>query len=163
MLSIYVLLAIVVGSNWHTAYAQIPVSSHQSPDSLLTATNPKLASNKRLVYDFYRIVLRGGQIESAEKFLSKDYIQHNPNIPTGRDALVKYLKSRQPKSHKPKPVPKTLDDVVAIVAEGDLVVISFVSRKQEMDLEYTTTWFDMFRIKDGLIVEHWDNALRSSP
>ena len=21
---------------------------------------------------------------------------------------------------------------------------------------YTTTWFDMFRIKDGKIVEHWD-------
>jgi predicted SnoaL-like aldol condensation-catalyzing enzyme len=24
--------------------------------------------------------------------------------------------------------------------------------------EYTTTWFDMFRIVDGLMVEHWDGA-----
>jgi hypothetical protein len=23
---------------------------------------------------------------------------------------------------------------------------------------YTTTWFDMFRIADGKIVEHWDPA-----
>ncbi len=25
---------------------------------------------------------------------------------------------------------------------------------------YTTTWFDVFRIKDGKIAEHWDPALK---
>jgi predicted SnoaL-like aldol condensation-catalyzing enzyme len=26
--------------------------------------------------------------------------------------------------------------------------------------KYTTTWFDMFRVKDGIITEHWDGATK---
>ena len=26
--------------------------------------------------------------------------------------------------------------------------------------KYTTTWFDMFRIENGKIAEHWDPAVR---
>lgn len=26
--------------------------------------------------------------------------------------------------------------------------------------KYTTTWFDMFRIEEGKIAEHWDSALK---
>ena len=49
--------------------------------------------------------------------------------------------------------------VVAVLAEDDLVVVAF---RREMDdprkpgAKYTTTWFDMWRIKDGKAVEHWD-------
>jgi predicted SnoaL-like aldol condensation-catalyzing enzyme len=28
------------------------------------------------------------------------------------------------------------------------------------DETYTTTWFDMFRIVNGKIVEHWDSATK---
>ncbi len=50
-----------------------------------------------------------------------------------------------------------------IVAERDIVVISFVRElpdPQNAKLRYTTTWFDMFRIVDGKIDEHWDGATR---
>jgi predicted SnoaL-like aldol condensation-catalyzing enzyme len=45
------------------------------------------------------------------------------------------------------------------VTERDLVVLAL--RRELPDLEhegqtYTTTWFDMFRVADGKIVEHWD-------
>jgi predicted SnoaL-like aldol condensation-catalyzing enzyme len=48
---------------------------------------------------------------------------------------------------------------VAIVAENDLVSMSF--RRECKDprnpgATYTTTWFDMFRVEDGKIAEHWD-------
>ena len=29
--------------------------------------------------------------------------------------------------------------------------------------KYTSTWFDMFRIQDGKIAEHWDNATKPVP
>ena len=47
---------------------------------------------------------------------------------------------------------------IAIVAEKDLVIISFAVKKQEPAKPgfYTTTAFDMFRIENGLIAEHWD-------
>lgn len=51
--------------------------------------------------------------------------------------------------------------VVAIIAEGDLVVISFAAKLPEptdSTKTYTTTWFDMFRIENGKLAEHWDGA-----
>jgi predicted SnoaL-like aldol condensation-catalyzing enzyme len=45
--------------------------------------------------------------------------------------------------------------VVSVVAEGDLVVVAYVR-----ELKDATTWFDMWRIKDGKADEHWDPATR---
>jgi predicted SnoaL-like aldol condensation-catalyzing enzyme len=51
--------------------------------------------------------------------------------------------------------------VISIVAQGDLVVISFVQdNKDSKGQPYKTTWFDMFRILDGKIAEHWDSATK---
>ena len=143
--------------------AQVPVTPHKSPESLLVSGDAITATNKRLVYDFYRIVVRGGQLDQVDRFLSDSYIQHNPNVPTGKDGFVKFFKSKRGKQTKRNSVPKALDDLVAIIAEQDIVTAAFVANRQEMDLNYTTTWFDMFRIKEGKIVEHWDNSLRSHP
>ena len=51
--------------------------------------------------------------------------------------------------------------LVAIVAEGDIVVLSFVRESpdpKDATKKYTTTWFDMFRLEGGKIAEHWDGA-----
>jgi predicted SnoaL-like aldol condensation-catalyzing enzyme len=41
------------------------------------------------------------------------------------------------------------------------VVISFPRAYTDAcGRSYTSTWIDMFRIRDGLIVEHWDPATR---
>lgn len=47
----------------------------------------------------------------------------------------------------------------AIQAEGDYVTLSFVRECEGNGQPYSTTWFDMFRIVDGKIAEHWDSAL----
>ena len=62
----------------------------------------------------------------------------------------------------PLPIePKIKRDVISIVAQGDLVVLSFVQdNKDSKGQPYKTTWFDMFRIQDGKIAEHWDSALK---
>jgi predicted SnoaL-like aldol condensation-catalyzing enzyme len=55
----------------------------------------------------------------------------------------------------------TLNGLVSIFAEGDMVIMAFVrefDNSNELGEEYTTTWFDLFRIVDGLMVEHWDGA-----
>jgi len=52
---------------------------------------------------------------------------------------------------------------VAILADGDLVVLSFAREypdPQDPAKRYTTTRFDMFRIVDGKIAEHWDPATK---
>jgi predicted SnoaL-like aldol condensation-catalyzing enzyme len=127
---------------------------------MLASADPQLAANKRLVYDFWREVFEGGHMELADKYLADSYIQHNPMVPTGRAAFVEAFSKRV------KPVaiePRIKSPLIAIVAEGDRVVLSFVREYDDPAApgkKYTTTWFDMFRIENGRIAEHWDPATK---
>ena len=140
------------------ARAQVPVAAQPDHAPLLASADPKLAANKRLVYDFWRDVFEAGQFQLADKYMAEGYIQHNPNVPSGRAAFVAFFS----KIAKPKaPEPRVQAPLVAITAEGDLVVLSFVREgadPADPAKKYTTTWFDMFRIENGRIAEHWDAA-----
>lgn len=85
----------------------------------------------------------------------------NPKVPTGRAAMVGFISRRTP---TPLPVePRIKAPLVSIVAERDLVILSFVREypePQDATRKYTTTWFDMFRLEGGKIVEHWDGAMK---
>lgn len=139
-----------------------PAPGHEA---LLANPNPRLAANKRLVYDFWRKVLEAGHMDLAKKYLTESYIQHNPNVPSGREGFIKYFTSFD--FAEPKPIePEVKAPLVSIVAEGNLVVMSFVSERTDpadKARKYTTTWFDMFRIENGKIAEHWDSADKTIP
>ena len=127
---------------------------------LLTHSDPVLASNKRIAFDFFRVILRGQQLDQAASFMAEDYIQHNPNADTGLEGFLVYFREF---GGGPSEVQDTLPNLVAIQAEGEYVTLSFVREYEEPGMEdqnYTTTWFDMFRIVDGRIAEHWDPATK---
>jgi predicted SnoaL-like aldol condensation-catalyzing enzyme len=126
---------------------------------LLKSSNPKLAANKKLAYDFFRIILRGRRLDRAAEFMTEDYIQHNPNADTGMAGFKAYFSALGGE----QPIPEKLDGLVAIQADGDYVTLSFSREYVDPALKdetYTTTWFDMFRIVNGKIVEHWDSATK---
>jgi predicted SnoaL-like aldol condensation-catalyzing enzyme len=155
------ILAALVGATLAGAsFAQVPVTPAADHAVLLQSADPKLAQNKRLVYDFWREVFEAGQLDLAEKYLTEGYIQHNPNVPTGRAGFVSLFA----KFKKPKPIEaKVAAPLVAITAEGNMVILSFVQEHTEPkdpSKKYTTTWFDMFRIEGGKIAEHWDPAVK---
>lgn len=140
------------------SFAQLPVKPLAPQSELLKSDNSTLAQNKKLVYDMWREFLEGGHLELAEKYFAEDYMQHNPLAGTGRKALVDFFS----RFSKPKEIVDSIKtSVVAIVAENDLVTISFVREltdPSDQSKKYTTTWFDMFRIENGKIAEHWDCA-----
>jgi predicted SnoaL-like aldol condensation-catalyzing enzyme len=140
--------------------AQVAVVANTNQEKMLESTDPKTATNKRLVYNFWREVFEGRHMEFAEKYMAESYIQHNPNVPTGRAAFVDFFA----KISKPKAIePRVKAPLVAIVAEGDLVILSFAREgtdPKDTTKKYTTTWFDMFRIENGKIAEHWDPAVK---
>jgi predicted SnoaL-like aldol condensation-catalyzing enzyme len=138
------------------AHAQVPPTAAPDQAALLKSDDPKLAANKKLVFDMWRAVIQGGHVEMAPQYFTEGYIQHNPNVATGRDAMVKYMKESRPV----KPIePRIAFPVIAIMAEGDLVMIATVTHDQTPKGEkYTGTHFDMFRIENGKIAEHWDSV-----
>ena len=144
-----------------SAHAQVPVAEEPNHDKLLWSHNPILAHNKRLVYDFWREVFESGQVELADRYMREDYIQHNPLVATGREPFKQFLAQVTPRS----PIqPRVRAPLVRILAEGDMVTMVFARRlpdPQNAGQTYTTTWFDMFRIQDGQIAEHWDAAAKN--
>ena len=142
------------------AMAQVPVLPSPDHERLLASPDPRLAANKRLVYDFWREVFEAGHMDLAPKYMAESYIQHNPRVPTGRGAFVEFFS----KIATPKPIAdKVAAPLVAIIADGDLVTMVFareVADPTDPGSKYTTTWFDMFRIENGRIAEHWDPATK---
>ena len=82
-------------------------------------------------------------------WMHPDYIQHNPNAPTGRDATLAMMEaslSRLPDlSHEVKRV---------IWGDADLVAIHFHFKYEPDSAGYSVV--DILRIDNGYIREHWD-------
>jgi len=151
--------AMMMGSS--VAYAQAlnaPVVAHPDPESLFTSPDPKLNTNKQAALNIVKVLLEAGHWERAPEFLTKEYTQHNPVASSGLDAVVHYFVDIA--KVQPKPIPaKMQTKVVAVQAEGDYVTVSYVremAEPKDPTRKYTTTWFDMWRFKDGKADEHWD-------
>ena len=142
------------------AQAQVPVTPSADHEAMLQHADPKLAANKRFVYDFWREVFEAAHMELAPNYMAETYIQHNPRVPTGRQAFIDFFT----KVRKPTPIEARVKaPLVAMLADGNLVTMVFVREYPEPSdatKKYTTTWFDMFRIVDGRIAEHWDPAVK---
>jgi predicted SnoaL-like aldol condensation-catalyzing enzyme len=135
----------------------VEVVAHPDQLSLLESSDPQLAANKRLAHDMWRNFLTANHTETAVQYLAEDYMQHNPMAATGRAAVMAFFESF-PRMDE---VPPTIPNLVTIIAEDDKVVVAL---RRELDdptapgETYTTTWFDMWRVEDGMLAEHWDPA-----
>jgi predicted SnoaL-like aldol condensation-catalyzing enzyme len=139
------------------ARAQVPPQPTSDQLAMLKSSDPKLAHNKRLVFDFWRLVYEGGHLDEAPRYMAETYIQHNPNVSSGRAAFIElFAKVRQPRAI----APLIKAPVISIIAERDIVMVSTqrkIRDRAHPDHIYYMTWFDVFRIDEhGLIAEHWD-------
>jgi predicted SnoaL-like aldol condensation-catalyzing enzyme len=127
--------------------------------AMLESDDPQEAANKRLVFEMWRVFLVAHHIDRAGEFLPEDYIQHNPMAETGLQGVKDFFTAF---GFEPTEVPPNIPSgVIDIVADGDKVVLLFPrTYTDSCGREYTTMWADMFRIEDGVIVEHWDTQLR---
>jgi len=161
-----------LAEHWHSVHtppgADVPLPEEGGPQpvtgavgeaqrGLLDAIDPRLARNKRLVFDLWREVVDAGREENASRYVRRDFIEHNPNAGMGLAGLRTHFASRTDRGVEPW----IRATVVALVAEGDLVVLVTMQQHPHParpGRSYTTTWFDMFRVEDGKIAEHWDDA-----
>lgn len=106
-------------------------------------------SNKQIVADCYRDIIRDQKLELLDDYVHDDYIQHSTMLKDGKAALLEalnYIKA-MPKPAEPGPSP-----IVRMIAEDDLVMahldITFMGKRLAV--------VDIFRLKDGKVIEHWD-------
>jgi predicted SnoaL-like aldol condensation-catalyzing enzyme len=127
--------------------------------ALIQSDDPALRANKRTVYDLWRQIPDAGREELTDLYLDPIYIQHNPNAATGSEGFRAYMANRPD-----TPIETHYrHQLVAMVAEGDLVVQVLADTRPHPDRPdetYTIAWFDMFRIENGRLAEHWDAAAK---
>lgn len=118
----------------------------------LVAQQQLEAANKKLVVDFYNEVLFRGDYNAMDKYIGDVYIQHNPQVADGKEALRDILKQHIKNPGKEEPS----GEIVRVIAENDLVVLHIHNFK--FPEPRGSAVVDIFRVKDGKIVEHWDVA-----
>ena len=126
---------------------------------LIVATHSVLADdaltarNKEVVRSFYMTVLVGRDVDAAPKFLRTDYIQHNPQVPTGLKGFMDTFRER----FRQKLPPDYKRELLNVVGDNDLVVVYVRPTWTGKDGQHhQALGFDMFRVQDSMIVEHWD-------
>ena len=145
------------------AFGQEPVVGAPDAEALFTSPNPALHRNKQAAYHIQRDLLEAGHWELADQWLTERYIQHNPNAASGRAGVIKFF--TEVMKVKPTPIQQKLrSKIVSVTAEGDMVSVAWPREykdPKDPSKTYTTTWFDMWRIKDGKADEHWDSAMKN--
>jgi predicted SnoaL-like aldol condensation-catalyzing enzyme len=103
------------------------------------------SKNRALVLEAFDTLFNKRDYRAAERFWSPRYIQHSAHISPGREGLFDLIKS----------LPSTLKyEPATIVAEGDFVIVH--GRFSGFGAPANWIAADVLRIKDGILVEHWD-------
>ena len=106
------------------------------------SSDPK--TNKALVLEAMTALFQRRDVAAVERLYSPDYVQHNPNIAQGRDALAKLV------AQLPEDV---FYEPGLVLAEGAYVAIHGRIRGWAPIPQIVV---DLFRVEEGRLAEHWD-------
>jgi predicted SnoaL-like aldol condensation-catalyzing enzyme len=132
-----------------SAYSSNNPSGHSSIDGTTEVIDlNKTKFNKEVVQNLIRDVLMiGGNPENIDNYISSvTYIQHNKKVPDGLEHFKPLALAKN------KPLIYT--DLFLTVGQGNFVAT--LCRAEWEGKPYAQV--DLFRLKEGLIVEHWDNV-----
>lgn len=108
---------------------------------------------KQIVDTANRMMVGKQGLAAIRDYFAPDYVDHNPGTPGGdRDGLLGMLGDMGFTEEAPND--RVFDLTVHhLVAEDDLVL---VHQQIAEEGQPTMMFMDLFRVRDGLIVEHWD-------
>ncbi len=87
--------------------------------------------------------------QAASDLLAPDYIQHNVAVPTGAEPIIGFIPALKDSGIKVT--------THRVIAEGDLVVLHNTYENAAAFGADSLVAFDIFRVEDGKVAEHWDN------
>jgi len=101
--------------------------------------------NKAIVLEAFDTLFNKRDYTAAERFWSPNYIQHSAHIEPGREGLFNLVKA----------APPALKYESGVILAGDDYVIVH-GRFSNIGLPVNWIAADVVRLKDGILVEHWD-------
>lgn len=139
-----------VAEHWDNLLEVKPAnpSGHTQIDGPVEADNSNTETSRELVKNFVYDILHGQALDKLPTYFNGDnYIQHNPNIADGVSGLGAALATMAEQG-----IAMVYNKTHQILAQGNFVLV--VSEGTFADAP--TAYYDLFRVENGFIAEHWD-------
>jgi predicted SnoaL-like aldol condensation-catalyzing enzyme len=108
----------------------------------------KTEANKQLVRAFVDDILVNGRMDKLAGYFDGDnYVQHNPQIADRLSGLGEALAAMAKAG-----VTMKYDRIHKVLGEGNFVLVA----SEGQFAGKPSSFYDLFRVKDGKIAEHWD-------
>jgi len=114
----------------------------------MTARTPAEERNLQHVLDMFHRVLVPLDSSQVDRYIAPDYIQHSQMAAPGVDSLKRFLDARRDDS------PDAEQRLKRAFVDGDHVILHYHVMRFTGDPGFAV--IDIFRLRDGMIVEHWD-------
>lgn len=102
---------------------------------------------KSLIINLFQEFFQDHDLSAADRYLHPDYIQHDFDVPPGREGFKGYF------SNVFRMFPQFHVNITHILEDGDMVAMHGYGVTDPGKIEVLVV--DTYRIKDGLLYEHW--------
>ena len=119
--------------------SQIVASLRKSPDAT--------TDGKKLIINLFAEFFNNHDMSAVDRYMHPDYIQHDFDVPPGRDGFKEYF------THVFSMFPNFHVKIAHILEDEDMVAMHGYGVTDPGKIEVLVV--DTYRIKDGLLYEHW--------
>lgn len=140
-----ILLALILAAASINVHAKPTKHHHHKP-----AKEHKMEqnSNKQVALNAANALFKDYDVDGIKKYFAQNYIQHNPHVPTGIKPVIGFAPMLKQAG--------TTTQNHRILVDGDLVVMHNTYNNAEAFGAKQVVAFDIFRIANGKVAEHWD-------
>lgn len=107
---------------------------------------PQIQTVRELVVRAHRELFDERDVGALQRYFSPEFIEHSPLVANGLDGLRELVQTHPQLRHEAR----------RVLQDGDLVAIH--GRFTGLDAQ-PLVGFDIYRVEDGKIVEHWDGLV----
>lgn len=130
------------------------MNSEEIVASLKKSSDP-MTVGKSLIINLFQEFFQEHDLSAADRYLHPDYIQHDFDVPPGRDGMKKHF------AHVFQMFPQFHINIAHILEDGDLVAMHGYGVTDPGKIEVLVV--DTYRVKDDLLYEHWGTVQSLPP